>query len=87
MRSPVFKNEAQRALEAAKIAVQKPGRPNRRQKAVPTTKEAADHFNVSERSVRRARRLLESGSAALVRSIERGKVSLLAAEKEMRGAT
>lgn len=77
-------NTSQRAMVAAKLAVLQRG-PNRatdntgKLAGVPTQAEAAELVNVSERSVRSAREVLEQGDPELVRQVEQGEVSVSAA--------
>lgn len=82
-------NESQRADVAAKIANTKPGgdRRSKNQAAnLPdgppiTQAEAASMLNVSERSVRNAKKVHEHGSSALQQAVSDGKVSVSRASK------
>ena len=47
--------------------------------AVPTQEQAAQMLNVGERTVRRAREVLDDGSPELIAAVERGDVSVSAA--------
>jgi hypothetical protein len=73
-------DESQRAMVAAKIATLKDGQRQVGQLAdVPTQETAATMLNVGERSVRRAREVIERGDPELVSSVERGEVAVSAA--------
>jgi ParB-like chromosome segregation protein Spo0J len=52
--------------------------------ATPTQAEAAELLNVGERTVRRARTVLEHGSAELVQAVEQGEVAVSAAAEFVR---
>jgi hypothetical protein len=65
----------QRAAVAAKLAKLRDGQRQVGQMAeVPTQAEAAKLLNVSERSVRRAREVLNHGTAELIAAVEQGEV-------------
>jgi hypothetical protein len=77
-------DESQRAMVAAKLAELTHGGDRRSDQAanrpvVPTQAEAAEMLNVGERSVRRARVVLEDGAPELQQAVERGEVSVSAA--------
>ena len=73
-------NESQRAWVAAKLAKLAHGqRQSGQLAAVPTQGEAATMLNVGERSVRRAREVLDHGAPELAQAVERGDVSVSAA--------
>lgn len=73
-------DESQRALAAAKIATLQHGqRQSGQLAAVQTQDGAASLLNVGERSVRRAREVLNEGAPELVRAVEAGRVSVSAA--------
>ena len=75
-------DESQRALIAAAIANLRDGQRQVGQMAeVPTQKEAADLLNVSERSVRRARKVIDRGKPALVDAVKRGEITVSKAAK------
>lgn len=69
-------NESQRASAAAKIAILGHGGDRKTDQAanLPTQSEAAKALNVSERSVRSARKVHEKGSQALRRALDDGDV-------------
>lgn len=83
-------NESQRALVATKLS--QLGRGQRIQKdetgksAALTQEEAAEKLNVSERQVRKARAVLEQAEPETIAAIERGELSLNAAEEKHRPA-
>lgn len=73
-------DESQRAMIAARIATLGNGQRQVGQLAdVPTQDQAAAMLNVGERSVRRAREVLDEGIPELAQSVERGEVSVSAA--------
>ena len=73
-------DESQRAMVAAKIATLPKGANQHTAPAnLPTQPEAAALLNVSERTVRSARRVLDRGSGELVSAVESGRVSVSAA--------
>jgi hypothetical protein len=73
-------DESQRAMVAAKLAVLAHGqRQTGKFAAVPTQGEAAALLNVSERTIRHARDVLEHGAPGLRQAVERGEVSVSAA--------
>lgn len=78
--------ESQRAAVAAKLANMKPGNPDFSNSAnLPDSApalsqaQAADMLNVSERSVRTAKAVIEQGAPELVAAVEKGEVSVSAA--------
>ncbi len=73
---------SQRAIAAARLEALPPGRPTAetRQACRSTTKEAAALFKVSPRLVRGARAVRRRGVPALVRAVERGKLTVGRAE-------
>lgn len=78
-------NESQRAAVASKLAMLKPGTPNGAGPIAPidafTQTQAAELFNVARRSVQRARKVREKGSAQLQKAVEDGEITVDAAEK------
>jgi ParB-like chromosome segregation protein Spo0J len=73
---------SQRAMIAAKLATLGDGQRQIGKFAdVPTQPEAAERLNVSERSVRDARRVLDHGEPELVQAVERGEVAVSKAAK------
>jgi len=73
-------NESQRSIVAGRLAKLKDGQRQVGQLAeVPTQGEAATMLNVGERSVRRAREVLDHGAPELAQAVERGEVSVSAA--------
>lgn len=73
-------DESQRGMVAAKIATLPKGANQHTAPAnLPTQPEAAALLNVSERTVRSARRVLDRGSGELVSAVESGRVSVSAA--------
>lgn len=50
----------------------------------PTQSEAAETFNISERSIQQATKLLKSGDEKLIADVESGEKSLVTAEKELK---
>jgi hypothetical protein len=78
-------SESQRATIAAKIATLEHGqRQSGKFAGVPAQAEAAKRMNVSERSVRSARQVLEKGTPELIASVEQGKTSINAAIKSIK---
>jgi N6-adenosine-specific RNA methylase IME4 len=74
-------NASQRAMVAARIATLGHGgdRSSGKFAACPTQEQAAEMLNVSERSVRSAREVLDEGVSELAAKVERGEVSVSAA--------
>jgi hypothetical protein len=69
----------------ARIATLRQGRPETGKFAgIPTQSEAAQMLNVSERTGRSARTVLESGTSELVRAVDSGTVSVFAAAEVAR---
>jgi hypothetical protein len=71
---------SQRAMVAAKIATLKDGQRSDRVQGVPIGT-ASKMMNVSTRSVKRARKVIEKADPKLVTDVEQGKVSVTAAAK------
>jgi ParB-like chromosome segregation protein Spo0J len=75
-------DESQRAMVAARIANLPLGANQHRSGQLadaPTQEQAASMLNVGERSVRRAREVLDEGAPELVEAVDRGAVSVSAA--------
>jgi N6-adenosine-specific RNA methylase IME4 len=74
-------NESQRAMVAAKLATLPRGTNQWTGKFAgpPTQAQASALLNVSERSIRTAREVLDEGTSELTRAVEQGKVSVSAA--------
>ena len=75
-------NDSQRAMAASRLAALKPGtnRKNTRQLAgVPTQAEAAALLNVSERSIQRAREVIDTATPEVVAAVDRGDMTVAAA--------
>ena len=78
-------SESQRAMVAAKIATLLDGQRQVGQLAdVPTQAEAAGMLNVGERSVRRAREVIDEGIPELARGVERGRIAVSTAAEVAR---
>jgi hypothetical protein len=78
-------DESQRAIVAAKIAKLPKGANQHTAPAnLPTQSRAAELLNVSERSVRAARSVIDHGAPELVHAVEQGRVSVSAAEAAAR---
>jgi ParB-like chromosome segregation protein Spo0J len=71
-------DESQRAMVAAKLATLKDGQRADRVEGMPIGR-ASDLLNVGERSVARARTVLDHGTSELVHAVEDGNVSVSAA--------
>ena len=70
---------SQRAMVAARIATLEDGQRQVGKFAdVPTQREAAELVNVSERGVRTARSVLDSGAPEVVAAVERGELAVSA---------
>lgn len=70
-------DESQRSIAAARIATLKDGQRQVGQLAeVMTQGKAADLLNVGERSIRRAREVLDNGSPELIQAVERGQIAV-----------
>jgi hypothetical protein len=80
-------NESQRALVAARLATLKLG-DNQHTKGgsanLPTQAAMAAMMNISERSIRHATIVRDSGKPELIRDVEQGKVSVSAAAKHVK---
>lgn len=73
-------DESQRAIAAAKIAnIQHGGDRSKRPIGHLKQQEASDLLNVGDRSIRRAREVLNEGTPELVKAVEAGRVSVSAA--------
>lgn len=75
-------NESQRAMVATRLATMRPGanRKNTRKLAdVPTQAEAAALLNVSERSVQKAREVIDGGVDEVIAAVEGGEMTLTSA--------
>jgi hypothetical protein len=73
-------SESQRAIVAGKLANLPKGTNQYTAPAnLPTQAKAAEMLNVSERSVRSARSVIDDGSPELVHAVEQGRVSVSAA--------
>lgn len=70
---------SQSAMIAAKLAARKPG--DNRPSAMPSQADAAKALGVGERSVRRAARVLNSGTSELAEAVKQGDVTLADAEQ------
>jgi hypothetical protein len=78
-------DESQRAVVAAKIATLKDGQRQVGQLAeVPTQPKAAAMLNVSERSVRRAREVLDKGDPDMIAKVEHGDLAVSTAANIVR---
>ncbi len=76
---------AQRSLVGAKLANLDQGRPQKKPANLPVSQaDAATLMNVSERSVRSAKKVLAHGDPALVSAVESGQKSVHAAEREIK---
>ncbi len=73
-------NEGQRAMVAARLATLRDGQRQVGQLAhVPTQEQASELLNVSQRSIKRARVVLDHGTDELRHAVDRGEVSVSAA--------
>ncbi len=77
-------NESQRALVGARLATLRLGANQHKRGSanVPTQTIAAALLNISERSIRHAAIVRDSGKPELIRDVEQGKVSVSAAAKQ-----
>jgi hypothetical protein len=66
----------QRALAAAKIATLQRGGDSNAPRGALTQEQAAEKFDVSRRSVQRAKQVVDKGSKALQQAVEKGEVPL-----------
>jgi hypothetical protein len=84
--------ESQRAMIAAQIATRQHGGDRKSDQAatlpvdIPTQTEAAEMLNVSERSVRTARKVLEQAEPADVKAITEGKATVSGIAKKLKAA-
>jgi hypothetical protein len=67
-------SESQRAMVTGKIATLKPGRPEKGPIGTLTIEQAAEKLNVSTRSAKSARAVLDSGTPELIDAVERDEV-------------
>lgn len=74
-------NESQRAMLGTRLATLRPGRPDRSEALSVSQQVAGDTVRVSTRTIRKAKRVLDSGDANLINSVESGKVSVSLAAK------
>lgn len=75
-------NETQRAWVAAKVANLPQGQPSEKAANLPVTQEqAAAMLNVSERSVRSAAKVRDSGTPELQKAVEQGHIAVSLAQK------
>ncbi len=81
-------DEGQRAMVAARLASLKQGRPTDKPAnlpvSIPTQPKAAEMLNVSERSVRSARAVIDRGTPELAHKVETGKIAVSAAAEVAR---
>ena len=68
--------DTQRAMAAARIATLRQGGDSNAPRGALTQTQAAEHMQVSRRSVQRARKVIESGSKQLQHAVESGDVPL-----------
>ena len=80
---------SQRAMIAAKMANMKRGRPEKTngQNCPLKTDDAATALNVSPKSVKNAKQVLDSGDKDLIEQVEQGKTTVSAAANKLRGKT
>ncbi len=77
-------NESQRAMVAAKLATMTEGRPTETRSIDLVSQDAAaEMLNVSVPSVKRAKKVQESGDASLIADVESGKVTVSAAAQHV----
>jgi hypothetical protein len=74
-------------MVAAKIASLPKGANQHRPIGLSSQDSAADLLNVSARSVKRAKKVQESGDAALIADVEAGKVTVSAAAQHVAAVT
>jgi len=81
-------NESQRAMVADKLTMLKKGRPvNRSIDLFTTQSQAAEMLNVSVPSVKRARKVRESGDEKLIAAVASGEVTVTAAAQHVAAVT
>ena len=81
-------NESQRAMVAAKIATMQQGaRTDIRSIDLKSQTQAAEMLNVSVPSVKRAKKVRESGDASLIAAVESGEVTVTAAAQHVAAVT
>lgn len=76
--------DGQRSLAAsrfAKLRVGQNGKSNTQRCVTETQAQAAQRFNISQRSVTAARKVIENGSAQLQKAVEEGRIGVNVAEK------
>jgi DNA-binding CsgD family transcriptional regulator len=79
---------SQRAMVGGRIATLSDGtRQVGKFADVPTQAQAAELLNVSERLVRDARKVLESGDKALIKAVDKGEVAVSSAANKVKGKT
>ena len=69
-------NESQRAMAAAKLATLPLGANQHAQICAPSQNDAADMLNVSRRAVQSAKKVRASGSPALIKAVDDGKIAV-----------
>ena len=76
-------NESQRAMVAAKIASLSKGANQHRSNDLPSQETAAKMLNVSVPSLKRARKVRESGDKKLIAAVESGETTVSAATQHV----